>query len=237
MTEYNNDPVVYTADQVIELVGGLDKIPNMRGLAAAWWITASKTQLDHWSRYSARRNEWYDRCKVLLAEMGLDDGVMVSSFGKHTDVVGIQPSQEMRKADWRGTEGVIPEGWRIDSKSGYLLPKRRTKKDRESKANKDFASIRKVPDSAAFVEGLPDIVSIDDRPDGGGHWYGFDIRAGEKCLMAFCGGDPDRSSEQRKPEIAPWWDRQKISVLAELRERKAAQVINEVYVPEASNDE
>ncbi|AVD99754.1 hypothetical protein SEA_FLAPPER_9 [Gordonia phage Flapper] len=212
----------YTTDQVIELVGGLDKIPPMRGLAAAWWITTSQKQLDHWARYSARRQEWYDRCQALLDRMGLDQGVMVSSFGKRTDVVGIQPTQEMRTADWRGTPGVIPEGWRIDSKKGYLLPKRRTKADRESQANKDFHAIQRVPDSGAFVEGLPEIISIDDRADGGGHWYGFDIRAGEKCLMAFCGGDPDRSSEQRKPHIAPWWERQKISVLAELRERKEA---------------
>lgn len=216
----------YTVDQLEELIG-IDNFPNFHGVPAAWWITTDADQLAAWERYRADRNEWFERARALTQKLGLGDkGVMVSSFGKRTDVVGIQPSSEMRKSDWYGPS-LVPEGWRIDSKSGHLKPKRKTKADRESQASKDFASIQRVPDSAAYIKGLPDYLQLDDGPGMSGHLYPFQVRKGEKCLMAFCGGDPDRAEKSRDHKIAEWWERQPLSAMHALRERKGSRKVEE----------
>ncbi|QRI45249.1 hypothetical protein SEA_ENNEA_13 [Gordonia phage Ennea] len=221
----------YSADQLEELIG-LDKFPDFRGIPAAWWITTSTLQLAAWERYQADRDEWFERARALTQKLGLgDEGVLVSSFGKRTDVVGIKPSEEMRRSEWRGPS-LVPEGWRIDSKSGYLRPKRKTKADRESQANKDLAAIQRVPDSAAYIKGLPEYLQLDDGPGLSGHLYPFNVRKGEKCLMAFCAGDPDRAEKSRDHKIADWWERQPLSTMHALRERKVERKIEEAYADE-----
>ncbi|WGH20792.1 hypothetical protein QLT00_gp09 [Gordonia phage Commandaria] len=211
----------YSADQLEELIG-IDSFPDFRGVPAAWWITIDDDQLAAWERYETDRNEWFTRAQKLVKSLGLDEGVMISSFGKRTDVVGIKPSEEMRRSEWRGPS-LVPEGWRIDSKKGYLLPKRRTKADRDSQANKDFAAIVRVPDSAAYITGLPEYLQLDDGPGLSGHLYPFNVRKGEKCVMAFCAGDPDRAEKSRDHKIAEWWERQPLSTMHALRERKQAR--------------
>ncbi|QOP66671.1 hypothetical protein SEA_GROOTJR_12 [Gordonia phage GrootJr] len=221
----------YTVEQLEDLIG-LDNFPEFHGVPAAWWITTDADQIARWESYKADRNEWFERARALTQKLGLgDEGVMVSSFGKQTNVVGIQPSQEMRKSEWRGPS-LVPEGWRIDSKSGYLKPKRKTKADRESQASKDFESIYRVPDSAAYIKGLPEYLQLDDGPGLSGHLYPFNTRKGEKCLMAFCGGDPDRAEKSRDHKIADWWERQPLSAMHALRERRVERKIEEAYADE-----
>ncbi|MGK9270456.1 hypothetical protein KXR83_05580 [Williamsia muralis] len=210
----------------IERIRGLvgDKAPK-GSVPAAWWITTDADQIAAYDRWVADYKAYVDQVQALAEKLGLRvEDARLSSFAGQSRLTGFAPTRGMRL--WSGHPEYVPApvGWRIDSKSDHLVPKRKTKAYRESQANKDFKALRVVPDVVAYMSGLPSEIYLDDR-DWGGTAYGVHYRRGAKCVMAFSGGDPDRQSEDmrhREARIdAAIWERLPLSALLILREKAA----------------
>lgn len=213
-------------DEARELMGA--KLPSKGPLPAAWWLTTDSEQIAAYDRWHNDYEAHLKKVRALAESLGLDpsESVYIGSGFSSLFVAGFQPPIFMGHWNHEHPEyRPTPDGWRIDKKTGYLLSIRRTKKDRESQANRDFYGLQKIPSVWNYLSGLPKHIEIDDR-DGGGTWYGMNYRRGAKCVWAYSGGDPDRQPDKRDNEKidAAVWQRMPLSILAKLMEEKAERL-------------
>ena len=175
------------------LVG--DRVPSKSALPAVWWLTTDPDQIDAYDRWEVDYNAHLERVRALADSIGLElTDTYISTFAKSSTILGFRVPARMEYRRPGDPDYLpVPQGWRIDSKQGRLVPSRKTKADRESQANKDFAAISDVPNVRNYVTGLPDSIYLEDR-DFGGTMYAVNFRRGESCLWAYSGGDPDRQS-------------------------------------------
>lgn len=212
MTEYSHE----------ELRAMVGKVPE-RGMPAVWWVTTDPAQIAAYEQWKTDYEAHVERIQALADSIGVDvKAARLMEWGKTSELTGFVAPYEMRL--WPGNEKYrpVPQGWRLDKKNDRLVPSRKTKADRESQANKDFAACKKIPALHAYLSGLPSEIYLDDR-DMGGTMYRVNFRRGESCVWAYCGGDPDRSPDARSEPIdTEVWHRQKLSALIALREEQAA---------------
>lgn len=183
-------------------------IPPLKvgGAPAAWWVTDAQVHLDEWDAHVAAKEEWNAAVDELVRDAGADpDGVrLYSGFGNN------------RLAGFLPLNGQAPAtGWRVDSKSGLVVPSRRTKVDRESDSTKRFESLTVVPSPNRYVTGIGDGLFLP------GMWYGVTIVRRGPVLLAFCNGDPDRvdPEDRRDFEVDDTWTRLPLSTFHLLHER------------------
>lgn len=210
--------MTYTLEEVRELFG--DRIPKIGHAGpAAWWITTDQTQQDAYDRWVDDYEAHRTNIEGLAQTIGMHaEDAYYSSFYQSSTLSGFQVPTFMghwnhEHPDYR----PVPAGWRIDKKQNRLVPSRKTKADRESQANKDFAAVKAIPNINAYLTGMPSEIHLDDR-DFGGTMYRVHYRRGDNCIAAFSGGDPDRQPEKRLNETTDTtiWQRQKLSVLLAL---------------------
>ena len=203
----------YSLDEAKELIGS--NLPR-GGIPAAWWITTDQTQLDAYDRYRTDYDAHIDKIDELAQTIDLtvEDALIWKGAGR-TELIGFDASPARQLLP-------VPAGWRLDRKQDRFVPSRKTKADREGPVVRHFVAVKDVPNIAAYITGLPKEIYLDDRPFGG-TVYWFQFRRGDKCVMAFIGGDPDRAPEARRNgEIdTDIWHRQKLSVLLAMREDAA----------------
>ncbi|SIJ54574.1 hypothetical protein [Mycobacteroides abscessus] len=208
----------YSLKKLKTLVG---QMPS-GSVPAAWWITTDPAQLKAYDQWRSDYTDARKKAVRLAKSLGLSaDHIYATSWFKTTEVTGFLPTREMQLWPGHPDHRPTPEGWRVDSKMNRLVPKRKTKADRESKANKDFAAIRKVPCVHAYLTGLPSEIYLDDR-DFGGTSYRTQYRRGDQCVFAVSGADPDRSPRTNEIDTSIW-HRQKLSALIALREEATAK--------------
>lgn len=209
----------YTKAKLAKLIG--PKIPT-GAIPAAWWITTDPAQLAAYDSWKADYKAHADKIAALAESIGLKlEDSFHTSYDKTSILTGFRVPVGMKY--WAGAPGhiAVPPGWRVDRKADRLVPSRRTRADRASEVNKAFAAVRRIPDVHAYLTGMPNQIYLDDR-DFGGTIYHVQYRRGANCVMAFSGGDPDRSPDKKRfnnDEIDPKiWHRQKLSTLIALRE-------------------
>ncbi|MBV9869115.1 MAG: hypothetical protein JO214_00590 [Frankiaceae bacterium] len=212
-------------DTARELMG--DGIPSKGGLPAAWWLSADADMIAAFDRWLADYKAHVEKIGELAATIGLtaEDGY-ISTWGKRTDLMGFRvPTIALGIGS-----PPPPAGWRIDRQSSTprLVPSRKTKADREGPVAVAFRKVSRLPNVRNYVTGLPDSLYLDDRGWGGTE-YPVHYRRGEACVWAYCGGDPDRQSEDQKKRRefshdADLWTRMPLSVLAKLQEEKAERI-------------
>lgn len=152
----------YSTDELRELIG---KVPT-GAIPAAWWVTTDADQIAAYDRWRADFDAHRDRVDAYAKTLGLDgaDDAYMWSDGRSSVLTGFGVPTFM--GFWNREHPQyqpIPAGWRIDKKENRLVPSRRTKADRESQANKDFAAMKRVPNVGSYMSGLPAEVSLDDR--------------------------------------------------------------------------
>ncbi|AXH49014.1 hypothetical protein SEA_CRATER_55 [Gordonia phage Crater] len=198
-----------TVDEVRTLIG--DKLPG-GGVPASWWITTDAEVLRLFDEWSTAEFEYQNRVANLGEELGCERWMCSGHGGS---LMGFVPPTGMGTWESHPEFKPVPTGWRIDSKTRYLVPGRRTKADRESAANKRFADLKHAPQLS--TPGMPQELWLP------GAVYGVSIRRGEACVMAFCGGDPDRAESRREFEVdESIWERLPLSTFHLLREEVPA---------------
>jgi hypothetical protein len=209
----------FSFDEVKRLVG--DTVPAKGSVPAVWWITTNAAQIaafDQWRKDFDAHLEKVEALASTIDSKATD--AFMFSWGTTSEITGFRVPIYMDY--WKRDHPEyrpVPDGWRIDKKKDRLVPSRKTKADRESQVNKDFAAIKRVPNVKAYVSGLPTEIHLDDR-DFGGTMYAVNFRRGAGCVWAYSGGDPDRQPEKRMNEAVDEsiWQRQKLSTLIALRE-------------------
>ena len=213
-----------------ELMG--DKLPSKGPLPAAWWLTTDPGQLDAFDRWAKDYAAHVERIGELAATIGLTaEDAYISSFGRRTDLVGFRVPVAMTY--WQGHPDAqpVPEGWRIHRQTATpkLVPARKTKALREGPVCRAFAAVERFPNVRAYLSGIPTDLYLEDRGWGGGTMYAVNYRRGEACVWAYCGGDPDRQTEEQTRRKGfevdeTVWSRMPLSVLAKLMEEKAERL-------------
>lgn len=198
-----------TIDEARDLIG--DRMPRITGaMPAAWWLTTDPAILDGIDEYNAAHTRWHDAVYELADELGVTD-----AWRGYRGLSGYVPTADMRR-----DRELIPTGWRIDSKSGYLVPSRRTKADRESDAAQRFDAIASAPRQSRFFALMDLEVKL---PTGNGDMsfrrYEPTYRRVEHAVMAVIGADPDRVPGSDSKVETTVWHRQKLSVLVALDEQ------------------
>lgn len=199
MTEY---------ERIHALVG--DKIPG-GGIPAAWWISTDTDVMRLFDEWAVADEAHHRKVAALAEELGCTQWM---GGRRGHGISGFVPPKAMTLYGEHPDKQPVPEGWRIDSKSGWLLPSRRTKKDRESHASKRFRELQHAPQLS--TPGMPQDLWLP------GYVYGVTVMRGESCVMAFCGGDPDRAERREFIVDDTMWERLSLSVFHLLREAKAA---------------
>jgi hypothetical protein len=199
----------YTHAELTKLIG--DKLPG-GGVPAAWWISTDDEVIrlfDQWKKSDRAHRE---RVHELATELGCTEWMQ---SGRGGTVRGFIPPREMTLYSGHPECIPVPDHWRIDSKSGYLMPSRKTKADRESDANEKFAAIKRAPQLE--TPGMPADLWLP------GMVYGVQIRRGDACVMAFCGGDPDRVESRNDFAVDEGlWTRLPLSAFHLMREAVAS---------------
>ncbi|MCV7083287.1 hypothetical protein H7H37_21145 [Mycolicibacterium insubricum] len=201
-------------------------IPAKGAVPAVWWITTDADQCGAYDRWKADYQTYTEKVERLAESIGLtvDAAIMWESFDGTSTLCGFRPPNGMG-VGWSGHPNYrpVPDGWRIDSRKDLLVPSRKTKADRESQANKDFAAAGSIPDAHAYLTGLPTSIHLDDRFLGG-TIYPVHYRRGAECVWAYCGGDPDRQPDRSMNDTVDEsiWQRMKLSVLVALMEEPGA---------------
>ncbi|MCF3939942.1 hypothetical protein [Gordonia tangerina] len=200
----------YTHAELTKLIG--DKLPG-GGVPAAWWISTDDEVIRLFDEWSDAEFKHQKKVADLGDELGCERWFTSGMGGA---LRGFDPPRGMGKWKNHPDYKPVPEGWRIDSKSGYLVPSRKTKADRESDANKRFDELRASPQLS--TPGMPSEMWLP------GHIYGTNIRRGEACLMAFSGGDPDRLEGRREFVVdANLWTRLPLSAFHLMREAEVSE--------------
>lgn len=212
----------FSIDELRRMVG---KVPT-GAIPAAWWITTESEQIAAYDRWVVDYDDHRHKIESLAATIGLTaNDAFYMAYSDVSRLTGFAVPHGMNLWPSNKDHIPVPAGWRIDKKTDRLVPSRKTKADRESQANKDFAAVAKIPNVSAYMTGLPNEIYVENR-DMGGTIYRTQYRRGDECVMAFSGGDPDRTPERKRWDTtdvdANTWHRQRISVLVALREEQAA---------------
>ncbi|KXO92952.1 Uncharacterised protein (plasmid) [Tsukamurella tyrosinosolvens] len=194
-------------DEARVLIG--DRLPKFKNtLPAAWWIATDPRVVDGYDRYRSSYDAWNKKVFDVADDIGVKTA-RISWFGVH----GYEPTDEMRAG-----RTVVPVGWRIDSKSGHLVPSRRTKADREAATVQRFKELGHAPQESDFLPTMDIEVRI---PTGNG----FSFRRYEphycrvaNAVIAVMNADPDRVPDSDSRVDTATWHRQKLSVLHALVE-------------------
>lgn len=195
-------------NRIQSLIG--DTLPG-GGAPAAWWLSTDADIIQLFDDWADADTVHHNKIADLAKELGCTQ--WMGGRRRHA-LLGFIPPSGMTKWESHPDYRPIPEGWRIDSKSRWLVPSRRTKKDRESEANTRFSELRRAPQLS--TPGMPQDLWLP------GYIYGVDIRRGDSCVMAFCGGDPDRTSRNEFTVDETKWERLPLSIFHRLREEAAA---------------
>jgi hypothetical protein len=151
---------------------------------------------------------WLIRMKALYEVSGLtpsdpSDHPVVTELGNEWLTALVPPP---------GLKGV-PRWWRVDHQ-GHLVPRKRTKAERNSPVNKAFQAARRIPRPVDYLPGLPNTLWLPHAA------YPVHVRKPARAVLVFLGANPDEADPSF--EVGEMWQRMKLSTFHMLRERAEA---------------
>jgi len=206
--------LVLPDNSIKNLAEVIGTIPDSDAVPAAWYMTMDEECIKGYQRYLWDYKAWADRVTELL------------------DLSGIK-TDRVRYGGWAGQwlvgfyiDGEPPRWWRRDKK-GYIVPRCRTKAERESEVGKRFAACQKIPQAIEYIKGMPDSLHLAGKESGESRAYWPSVRKPGKAVLVFWGADPDAAVVPFEPDAR--WSRMKMSIYHLLRERQhaAAEVPSE----------
>jgi hypothetical protein len=177
-------------------------------LPAAWFMSLHHDVLAAYRRFDTDAEAWRGRMAELIGIGGLPHRLRFSTLGGDY-LVGLIPPQDMTEP---------PRWWRID-KEGLLIPRKRTRAERDGQVNKLWKQLRDIPRAVDYLPGIPNTLWA---PPAGGSMadrgFAVHIRKPAEAVLAFVGFDPDKASQ---PFVVDGqWTKMKLSTFHLLRERQ-----------------
>jgi hypothetical protein len=174
---------------------------------AAWWLSLHPDVQKAYEAYRVQRQAWGDRLTELCQAHGLPPRPMMAGIDGG-QLIGIIPDPGMKPPQW----------WRV-TKDNLLVPRKRTKAEKEGEVLRRWLDLNRVPTPVEYLPGMPNTVwGADQRA------YSVHIRRSPRqgsAVLAFVGSDPDTAKPRFEPD--GHWHRMKLSTFYELRELQTGQ--------------
>lgn len=170
---------------------------------AAWYVSMHPDVLKAYETYTQAVKKWNTDYAELLAKGSLPPDTKYVTAAKK-GLIGLVAPKGMK---------TPPRWWRKD-KTGWLVPRRRTRAEKASEVNRLFNECLEVPVATDYMVGIPDTV-----------WTSFGafpvaIRRPRKAVLAILGVNPAQADPPF--EVSQHWSKMKISTWHLLRERQFA---------------
>lgn len=171
-------------------------------LPVCWFISFDPDVLQAWDRFCDDYRAWMQTWNRLLEISGLPPATQIVTSGTDT-LQALSPPPGVK----------TPTGWRKTA-TGHLVPRRRTRGEKASEANRLWAALEVVPQAAQYLTGMPPAIWVN------GNAYPIHVRKPAKAVCAFVGVDPDAADPPFEPDGR--WTRMKLSTFVMLLERQRA---------------
>jgi hypothetical protein len=196
----HDQPPDFTLAGMAQTIG---KLPP-GDIPAAWWMSMNHNVLAAYKRYQEDAAWWRNQYALLMGIGGLPYKLRFSTLGGD-QLNGLIPPEDMTDP---------PRWWRID-KEGLLIPRKRTRAERDGEVNKVWDSLQDIPRAVNYLPGIPKVLCTDNVT------YPVHIRKPAEAVLAFVAYDPKKADPLF--EVDGQWTQLKLSTFHLLRERQGIQ--------------
>jgi hypothetical protein len=175
---------------------------------AAWFCSLEPEVLKAYQDFKDDHAAWRSRMQALAEVSGLTpsdppESLVVTGLGNDF-LIGLKPPHSLTRT---------PRWWRVDHQ-GNLVPRKRTKAERNSPVNQAFQAARRIPRAVDYFDDLPNAAWTTKAA------YPVHVRKPARAVLVFLAVDPADTDPPFEP--GPHWIRMKLSTFHQLRERSAA---------------
>lgn len=178
---------------------------------AAWYYSTDPQVLAGYLDFERAHRQWRTRIADLVEISGISFGpsdaperIRVGGLGGDY-LIGLKPPQNLHRT---------PRWWRYD-KTGYLVPRKKTREEKASEVNQAFAAVRKIPRAVDYLPGCPNTLWLPQAA------FPVSARRPGRAVLVFVGADPLLADPPF--ELSAQYERLKMSTFHLLRERQAAE--------------
>jgi hypothetical protein len=191
--------------ELAELIGDLPQGDT----PAAWFCSVEPEVLKAYQDFKDDHAAWVTRMKALYEVSGLtpsdpSDHPVVTELGSEY-LIGLKPPQRLSRT---------PRWWRVDHQ-GNLVPRKRSKAEKNSPVNQAFQAARRIPRAVDYFDDLPNAAWTTKAA------YPVHVRKPARAVLVFLAVDPADTDPPFEP--GPHWIRMKMSTFHQLRERQSAR--------------
>lgn len=177
-------------------------------LPASWFMSLHYDVIEAYKRFDKDAAAWRGRMAELAGIGGLPYKLRFATLGGD-HLLGLIPPEEMTEA---------PRWWRID-KDRLLIPRKRTRAERNGEVNKLWAKVVDIPRAVDYLPGIPNTLwappEYEGQPE---RAFAVHVRKPADAVLAFLAFDPDKASQPFAVDAQ--WTRMKLSTFHLLRERQ-----------------
>lgn len=170
-------------------------------IPAAWYSSTDPDVREGYDEFISANRDWNAVYKTMLTEAGLNESIRFVTHANHY-LAGLVPRV--------GTQ--TPRLMRVD-KNGLLVPRKRTRAEKESRVNELWEECFEMPDAEKFIPGIPHTIWQDNRI------LPVKFRKPAIAVLAFMTIAPEEATQPF--EVSPQWSRMKISTYHLLKEAAA----------------
>jgi hypothetical protein len=193
----HDQPPDFTLAGMAQIIG---KLPP-GDIPAAWFMSMHYDVLNAYKRYEKDAAWWRDKYAALMGIGGMPYKLRFSTLGGDS-LHGLIPPEDMKEP---------PRWWRID-KEGLLIPRKRTRAERDSEVNKIWDALHDIPRAVNYLPGIPKVLCTDNVI------YPVHIRKPAQAVLAFVAYNPDKADPAFV--VDGQWTKLKLSTFHLLRERQ-----------------
>lgn len=202
MTQEINAPILAQATlpqrslQYLSSVVG--KLPQMDTPPAAWYFSMDPQVVGDYEKYRVAHQAWRDRLTELieLSDMKPETTAYRASVGH---LVALVPKDLDEPPRW----------WR-KLKNGDLVPRVRTKAEKNSEVCERFKALHDIPRAVDYLTGMSTDLWTDERV------YPVHVRKPGQAVLVFLACDPDKATFPFTVDAR--WSRLKLSMFYALKE-------------------
>lgn len=184
---------------ILELIG---QVPPAERPPEAWYMTLDEDCIKGYEQWKVDYKAWADRVAELIQMSGLKPTSVIRYGGLGGRVLeGFEPSTPL----------ASPPRWWRGNKSGYWVPRKRTKAEREGEVLHRFHKVQAIPHAIDYLKGMPTALYLPKMsavlPV---------VRRPGEAVLVFLSANPDHAVQPFEPDNR--WSRLKLSTYHQIRE-------------------
>jgi hypothetical protein len=176
------------------------KLPQMDTAPAAWYFSLDPQVCGDYELFTVAKQAWRDKLTELIELSGLrpETTAYRASVGH---LVSLVPNSPPAPED-------VPRWWRL-TKKGDLVPRQRTKAEKNSEVSARFKALHDIPRAVDYLTGMSTDLWTDERV------YPVHVRKPGRAVLVFLAYDPDHATFPFSVDAR--WSRLKLSMYHALK--------------------